>query len=214
MLAFIRRFDYLFVMRSSALPSIVVSFLFYIGQVPGQVSIPLGIEQGIEKKDGLAPYFVERRPRIGLALSGGGARGFAQIGVLKVLDKHGISVDCIAGTSMGSFVGGLYASGYTAAQIDSLAHTVQWEDIVQDAPPRRQLFLGQKEKKSRSILQVRFHRLSFDFRPAYTAGQKLTLLLNSLLLNAPCPVSRGFDGLPIPLRIVCTDLLSGNKVVL
>ncbi len=179
-----------------------------------QILIPIDIDNGKPQKDSYVPYFLEKRPRIGLALSGGGARGLAQIGVLKVLEKHAISVDAIAGTSIGAFVGGLFASGYTAAQIESLAHTIVWDDIIKDAPPRKQLFLGQKEEKSHSLLQIRFNRLSLDFKPAYTSGQKLTMILNETLLKAPCSIVSNFDDLQIPLRIVCTDILTGNKVVL
>jgi NTE family protein len=195
-------------------------FTFFILNLPftashsNPIQIEVGIEEGRLQYDSFVPYHAEPRPRIGLALSGGGARGLAQIGVLKTLEKHGIPVDCITGTSIGALIGGLYASGYTAAEIESLAYRMQWDDIIQNAPPRRQLFLGQKEEKSRSLLQIRFRKLTLDFRPAYTSGQQLTMLLNEMLLNAPFPVTTRFDHLPIPLRIVCTDLLSGNKVVL
>jgi len=179
-----------------------------------QISIPIDINHGKPQKDSYVPYCIEKRPRIGLALSGGGARGLAQIGVLKVLEKNAIPVDAIAGTSIGALVGGLFASGYTAAQIESLANKIVWDDIIKDAPPRKQLFLGQKEEKSRSQLQIRFNRLSLDFKPAYTSGQKLTMILNETLLNAPYPTVSSFDDLQIPLRIVCTDILTGKKVVL
>jgi len=79
------------------------------------------------------------RPRICLVLSGGGARGMAHIGVLKVLEDLKIPIDCIAGTSMGAIVGGLYASGMTAAQIDSTMRSVDWQEAFRDAPPRRDL---------------------------------------------------------------------------
>jgi NTE family protein len=178
------------------------------------IPIPLDIEKGILKNDSFIPYYVENRPRIGLALSGGGSRGLAQIGVLKVFDRYGFDIDCIAGTSMGAFVGGLYASGYTASQIESLACQIRWDDIIKDAPPRKQLFLGQKEEKTRSIFQIRFNKLSLDFRPAYTSGQKMTLILNDILLNAPYPIPISFDALPISLRVICTNFLSGRKIIL
>src|SRR6202161_3231349 len=76
------------------------------------------------------------RPRICLVLSGGGARGMAHIGVLKVLEDLKIPIDCIAGTSMGAIVGGLYASGMTPAQIDSTMRSVDWQEAFRDAPPR------------------------------------------------------------------------------
>ncbi len=84
------------------------------------------------------------KPKIGLALSGGGARGFAQIGILKVLEKNDIPVDYIAGTSIGGIVGGLYAAGYTATELESLALNINWEEIFSDIPPRLSLLFTQR----------------------------------------------------------------------
>jgi NTE family protein len=177
------------------------------------MEIPLGYEQNPTGKDSFFPYFQERRPKIALALSGGGARGLAHIGVLKVLEKYGLPIDGIAGTSMGAVVGGLTAVGYSASEIDSIARNTDWDEIIKDAPPRRQLFLGQKEQKSRSIFQIRFEKMSLDFRPAYTSGQKLTTLLTDILLKAPCPFQTDDQALDIPLKVITTDLLTGKKVV-
>lgn len=154
------------------------------------------------------------RPKLALALSGGGARGLAHIGVLKVLERHGIPVDAIAGTSMGAVIGALAAVGYSASQIDSIAHTMDWNEIIKDAPPRRQLFLGQKEQKSKALFQIRFEKLSLDFHPAYTAGQKMSTVLTEILLKAPFPFASDFYHLSIPLKIIASDLLTGQKVVL
>jgi NTE family protein len=77
-----------------------------------------------------------KRPKIGLVLTGGGAKGFAHIGVLKVLEKAGIKIDYIGGTSMGAVVGGLYASGYSAAQIDSIFHDTNFNELLTDYTPR------------------------------------------------------------------------------
>jgi len=76
------------------------------------------------------------RPRVGLVLSGGGARGAAHVGVLKVLDEMHVPIDAIAGTSMGAVVGGLYASGMSATQIETLISSVNWQDAFRDRPPR------------------------------------------------------------------------------
>src|SRR5579864_2683846 len=81
----------------------------------------------------------EVRPRICVVLSGGGARGMAHIGVLKVLEELKIPIDCIAGTSMGAVVGGLYASGMTAVEIDAGMRSLDWQEAFHDAPPRRDL---------------------------------------------------------------------------
>ena len=85
------------------------------------------------------------RPRVCLVLSGGGARGMAHIGVLKVLEDLKIPIDCIAGTSMGAIVGGLYASGMTARQIDATMRSLDWQEAFRDAPPRRDLAFRRKQ---------------------------------------------------------------------
>ena len=177
------------------------------------LEIPLGYGQKPTGKDSFIPYFQEHRPKIALALSGGGARGLAHIGVLKVFEKYGLPIDGIAGTSMGAIVGALAAVGYSASEIDSIARNTDWDEIIKDAPPRRQLYLGQKEQKSRSVFQIRFEKLSLDFRPAYTTGQKLTTALMDILLKAPCPFQSEDQDLIISLKVITTDLLSGKKVV-
>ncbi len=179
-----------------------------------RITIPLGLEGSPTGSDSYVPYYRPVRPRIALALSGGGARGLAQIGVLKALERHGIPIDGIAGNSMGAIIGGLTCMGYTAAEIESLAYQIRWDQIIRDTPPRRQLFLGQKEERGRHIVQLRLKGLSWDIPSAYTAGQKLTDLITDLVLNAPYPHSTDFDDLAIPLRVLATDLLTGNKVVL
>ena len=85
------------------------------------------------------------RPRIGLVLSGGGARGAAHVGVLKVIDEMRIPIDAIAGTSMGAVVGGLYASGMSAAEIEELIRSLNWQDAFQDRPPREELGFRRKQ---------------------------------------------------------------------
>ncbi len=84
------------------------------------------------------------RPRVCLVLSGGGARGMAHIGVLRVIEELKVPIDCIAGTSMGAVVGGLYASGMSAAQIESTMQSVNWQEAFRDAPPRRDLNFRRK----------------------------------------------------------------------
>jgi NTE family protein len=190
-----------------------LTFSVYTFSQSGWIKIPLGYEEIPTGRNSYIPYFQEKRPKIALALSGGGARGLAHIGVLKVLEKYGLPVDGIAGTSMGAIVGSLAAVGYSASEIDSIARHIDWDEIIKDAPPRRQLFLGQKEQKSRAILQIRFEKLSLDFRPAYTSGQKLTTILTDILLKAPSPFTSDFHSLNIPIKILTTDLLSGEKIV-
>src|ERR1700761_8060528 len=95
-----------------------------------------------------------RRPRICLVLSGGGARGLAHIGVLKVLEELKIPIDCIAGTSVGAIVGGLYAAGMEAKSIDSLMRSVDWQDAFQDRPSRRDLAFRRKQDDRNFLVRL------------------------------------------------------------
>ena len=93
-----------------------------------------------------------KQPKIGLALSGGGARGAAHIGVLRELERQNIHIDYIAGTSMGAIVGGLYASGMTVDQIDKAYRSIDWADVLNDSPPRQELSM--RRKFDQSIFQL------------------------------------------------------------
>lgn len=93
------------------------------------------------------------RPRIGLVLSGGGARGIAHIGVLKVLEEQHIPIDAIAGTSMGAVVGGLYASGLTAREIEGIMTSLNWQDAFRDRPPREDLTLRRKQEDENFLVK-------------------------------------------------------------
>ncbi len=162
------------------------------------------------------PFVEEKRPRIGLVLSGGGARGAAQIGVLKALEKYRIPVDFIAATSMGAIVGGLYASGYSAAEIESLALNTNWDEVLSfsDEAQRIDLAIDQKLAEDWSFLVVRFEGLQPVIPHAVSSGQRLTNLLNEQTLQALYHPDPLFDDLKIPFRAVTTDLISGKRVVL
>ncbi len=153
------------------------------------------------------------RPTVGLTLSGGGLRGLAQIGVLQVLEEHNIPIDYIAGTSMGSIIGGLYASGYSPAEVWQTVQGLDLADLLNDAPNRSNQFLAEKQKQSRAFLQLRMTGGKFTLPEAVTPGQKITNTLSDLLLDAPLHQT-DFSRLRIPLKIITTDLLNGNKVVL
>ena len=90
------------------------------------------------------------RPKVGLVLSGGAARGLAHIGVLKALEEQGVRIDAIAGTSMGAVVGGLYASGYSVEELEKLATTLDWQQALSDAPPRRTCRSGESRTTATS----------------------------------------------------------------
>jgi NTE family protein len=154
------------------------------------------------------------RPRIGLVLSGGGARGAAHIGVLKVLEQMRVPIDAIAGTSMGAVVGGLYASGLSATEIEKIMTSINWQDAFRDRPPREDLTLRRKEEDENFLvnfpLGIRGGHILLP--KGLIQGQKLTQMLRRLTL----PVARisNFDDLPTSFRAVATDLETGDSVVM
>src|SRR5580693_9079181 len=154
------------------------------------------------------------RPRICLVLSGGGARGMAHIGVLKVLEEMKVPIDCIAGTSMGAVVGGLYASGMTAAQIETTMRSVDWQEAFRDAPPRRDLAFRRKQDDRNFLvrLPLGLKHGKILLPKGFIQGQKLQETLRQLTL--PFSNSTDFDLLPTPFRAVATDLVTGNAVLL
>jgi NTE family protein len=172
----------------------------------------------LAKEIGPPNYFLLHRelarPRLGLALSGGGARALSQIGMLQVLEEHNLPIDFIVGTSMGSIIGGLYAAGYSAKQLREIIHNIPWDDINVDTPPRTSLFLAQKQERNRAFLQVRFRGFKPYIPPALNAGQKLLTVLTELTMRANYRASSGFDNLRIPFRAVTTDLYSGKQILI
>ena len=161
-----------------------------------------------------------KRPKVGLALSGGGARGLAQIGILKVLEREKIPIDFIAGTSMGGILGGLYAAGYSTEELEKIAKDIDWNDLLTDTPPRLSLFLSQREEKEGSLFQFRLDGLKLYIPTALTSGQKLTNLFTNLTMRANLTSKwfqkpyLSFDNLKIPFRAVTTDLVTGERVIL
>ncbi|CAI8846698.1 NTE family protein [Pseudomonas chlororaphis] len=166
----------------------------------------------------LLPMFLHAaeapRPKIGLVLSGGAARGLAHIGVLKALEEQGVKIDAIAGTSMGAVIGGLYASGYKIDELEKLALGIDWQQALSDAPPRADVPFRRKQDDRDFLVK---QKLSFrddgslGLPLGVIQGQNLALLLESMLAHASD--TRDFDKLPIPFRAVATDIASGEKVV-
>ena len=154
------------------------------------------------------------RPVIGLALSGGGARGIAHIGVIEVLEENGIRVERIAGTSMGSIIGGLYAAGYSASALENIATNIEWEKIFTSAPIRRSSYIGEKETSQWPLFELRFKGFKAQLPSSLLSGQGLISILSWLTLGATYECGRDFDKLPIPFRSVTTDLKSGSKITI
>ena len=146
--------------------------------------------------------------RVGLALSGGGAKGFAHIGVLKTLEELDVPVDVVTGTSMGAVVGGLYAGGYDPASLDSIANAQDWRDVFSDAARRRLRPLDQRVSDERTLISLPLDGSGIRLPSGLIAGQRVSQLLNRLLL--PISHVRDFTALPVSFGAVATDIETGD----
>lgn len=153
-------------------------------------------------------------PKISLVLSGGGARGFAQIGVLKSLEKNQISIHNIVGTSIGALIGGLYASGYNATELDSLARNTNWNEIfsLNNEIDRSEQFIDQKIENDRSLLTLRFIGGELQVPKAISTGNSFNAFLQNLFWRSGYQPYGDFNKLKYPYRAVTTDLISGQVV--
>ena len=156
----------------------------------------------------------ESRPKIGLVLGGGGARGISHIGVLKVLKELRIPVDYIAGTSMGAIVGGLYASGMSVEEIDHLTRNMNWRDALNDRPSRDFRSFRRKEEDNLNLMgfELGFNGSKIFLPRGIIAGQKLSFVLKTHML-AVADID-DFDRLPVPFRAVASNIVNGEKVIL
>ena len=152
------------------------------------------------------------RPKIGLVLSGGGAKGFAHIGVLKVLEEEGIPVDIITGTSMGSVVGALYATGYSASELAVLAKGLDWYTLIMDTVPRRNVLLRDRNDYDRFQISFDIKNRSLMMPRGLVKGQSLESELS--ILTIPYHSTSDYSTLPIPFRCIATDIVTGKAVVL
>ena len=153
-----------------------------------------------------------KRPKIGLVLSGGGAKGFAHIGVLKVLEQAGVKIDYIAGTSMGAVVGGLYASGYSATQIDSIFYNTNFDQLLQDYIPRSSKSFYEKRNDQIYALTLPFNKFKMGIPIAYSKGMYNYNLLSKLTHKVRYITD--FNALPIPFLCIATDIEKGEQVIL
>jgi len=154
------------------------------------------------------------RPRVGLALSGGGARGAAHIGVIRVLREQGVPIDCIAGTSMGAIIGGLYASGMSLEEIEQAIDEIDWDDVFVDSTYRADKTFRRKRDDDDFLIKgaVGFSDGKLKLPLGLVQGQKIDLVLKKLTL--PIALENDFDKLAIPFRSVATDIVTGEQVVL
>jgi len=155
---------------------------------------------------------LKKRPKVGVVLSGGGAKGLAHIGVLKVLEENNVKIDYIGGTSMGAIIGGLYAAGYSANQLDSIFRTVDSDALIQDYVPRISKSFYEKRNDEIYAIQLPFENFKIGMPEALSKGMYNYNLLSRLLSHVR--YERDFNNLSIPFVCIATDVETGKQVVL
>jgi len=151
------------------------------------------------------------RPKIGVVLSGGGAKGIAHIGILKALEEEGIRPDFIVGTSMGSIIGGLYSIGYSADQLDSIIKEIDWDLVLSNNIPYNYISFEEKEYYNRFLVSLSFKDGKLEIPSGMIEGQMLGQVLNRYAW--PAMKYDNFDEFPIPFRCVATDVSTGEPIV-
>ncbi len=165
--------------------------------------LALGAQEANAKKEDI---------KVGLVLSGGGAKGLAHIGVLKVIEEKGIKVDYIGGTSMGAIIGGLYAAGYSATELDSIFRTTDLMTLIQDNLPRSAKSFYEKEDSERYALTLPFNNFKVSIPQAFSGGQNIYNEMLRLLYHVKDV--KDFNKLPIPFLCIATDVETGKEVLL
>jgi NTE family protein len=160
------------------------------------------------------PAAAPKTPRIGLALSGGGARGLAHVGVIKVLEELRVPVHCITGTSMGAIVGATYASGTPTAEMEKFVGTADWDDVFRDQPPRAEIASQRKVDDYKTLFKPEFGVTDkgLALPKGIIAGVSIEAFFRALTGRAV--EVKDFSRLPIPYRAVASDIETGEAVVL
>lgn len=155
---------------------------------------------------------VKKKIKVGLVLSGGGAKGLAHIGALKIIEEAGVKVDYIGGTSMGAIIAALYSAGYSANELDSIFRTTDFAGLIQDNLPRSAKTFYEKEDSERYAVTLPFNSFKISVPPAYSGGQNIYNVLVRLLYHVKDV--EDFSQLPIPFVCVATDVETGKEVLL
>ncbi len=153
-----------------------------------------------------------KRPKIGLVLSGGGAKGFAELGVLKVLEENKIPIDYISGTSIGALIGVLYSSGYSTSEIENIVKTMDTSIFFADKIKREDLPMEEKIFSERYALSIPFEDYKLSLPKSLISGQSVYMTLKKHLWDTKD--IRNFKDLPIPVHIMTTNINTGEEVVL
>lgn len=150
--------------------------------------------------------------KVGLVLSGGGAKGLAHIGALKAIEESGVRIDYIGGTSMGAIIGALYASGYSATQLDSIFNETNFNTLIQDNIPRRAKSFHEKEESEKYAVILPFDDFKLGLPSGLSRGQNVYNLLAKL--TSHLSGVNDFSELPIPFFCVATDVETGEEIIL
>ena len=154
----------------------------------------------------------QKEPKVGLVLSGGGAKGFAHIGALKVIDSLGIKIDYVAGTSMGAIIGSLYATGYSGKELEALFNTVDFNELINDEFPRSSKPFYERENAEKYAVSLPFDNFKINLPSGLSRGQNVYNLLYQLML--PVNEIRDFKDLPIPFFCIATNIETGESIVM
>ena len=153
----------------------------------------------------------EKRPSIGVTLSGGGAKGLAHIGILKAIDSAGIKVDYITGTSMGSIIGGLYAVGYSADELEKIARKADWSEVLSNQSSLRAIVMEEKEEYSKYAVELPWVSNGFRLPSGVVEGEELWLKFSELFF--PVYNIKHFKNFSIPFKCISADIETGEAVV-
>ena len=155
---------------------------------------------------------IPKTPKVGLCLSGGGAKGIAHISLLKAIDSLGIKIDCITGTSMGSIIGGLYAIGYSGEELDSLISNVEWDNLLSNTLPLSEVSVDEKDEYARYLVELPISKTGIDLPTGVVEGHALLAFLQKLTFRAAHITD--FNKFPIPFKCMGADILTGEPFVI
>ena len=155
---------------------------------------------------------IGQRPKIGLTLSGGGAKGLAHIGILKAIDSAGLKIDYITGTSMGSIMGALYSVGYSAVELEKIVGRLDWDILLSNSSSLRSLVMEEKEEYNKYAFELPWLNHRFQLPSGILESEELWLKFSELFF--PVYNIKDFSKFSIPFKCIATDIVSGHGVIM